>query len=63
MKLDDIVVAEQEAKKFLARVKVVREAHKKNRTIIYGSKETGALKRQSMELTRALSRMRNTIYA
>ncbi len=59
MKMEDILKAEQEAKEFLSRVKVVREERKATRGTLFGDRNTGALRRQSMELTRALADMRN----
>ena len=70
MKTEDIIEAEQEAKRFLKRLKEVKQsfsnkdAFSKNTDYkwIRGCKETGALKRSSMDLTRALAKMRNPNY-
>lgn len=69
MKVENILEAEQEAKRFLKRLKEVKESElnknrfkDKDRPYTYTSKETGALKRASLDLTRALSKMRNEIY-
>lgn len=70
MKIQNILEAEKEAKRFLSRLEEVKKSEmnkdrfKKEggRTTTYTSKETGALKRSSLDLTRALSKMRNNIY-
>jgi len=70
MKICNILEAEAEAKRFLKRMKEVKEsdANQKKFNMIskseetYTSKETGALKRASMDLTRALSKLRNDTY-
>lgn len=67
MKIDNILEAESEAKRFLKKLKDLKESEinkgaflkKIDRKWLYGSLETGALKRSSMDLTRALSKMRN----
>jgi len=65
MKAQDINEARKEAKRFLKRIKELKESDMNKiafmvpgRTYIYTSKESGALKRSSMDLTRALSKMR-----
>ena len=50
--------AEQEAKEFLRAVSRVKELASKTELPVMGSKETGALRRQSMNLTRALAELR-----
>jgi hypothetical protein len=70
MKIENILEAEEEAKRFLKRLKLVKSSElnkdafssKTKRDCTYTSKETGALKRASMDLTRSLSKMRNNIY-
>lgn len=69
MRIDNILEAEQEAKRFLKRLKEVKESecnkdcfNKEQRPFTRTSKETGALKRASLDLTRALSKMRNESY-
>jgi len=67
MIVENILEAENEAKRFLKRVNEVRESqcldpNENTHTYMGGSKETGALKRASMDLTRALSKMRNVTY-
>ena len=70
MKIDNILEAEKEAKRFLKKIGEVKKSYvnkAKFNTISQGectwtSKETGALKRSSMDLTRSLSKMRNEIY-
>jgi hypothetical protein len=65
MKAENILEAEQEAKRFLKRIQEVKklqpEPFKKDckRPWFDTSKETGALKRSSMDLTRSLSKLRN----
>lgn len=70
MKIENIEEVEQEAIKFLKRIREVKESATNNQVFKTGnafkhttaSKETGALKRSSLELTRALSKMRNDTY-
>lgn len=70
MKVSNILEAKEEALRFLDRIKKVEEsdANQKRFKMIskgettYTSKETGALKRSSMDLTRALSKLRNDLY-
>lgn len=67
MKIENILEAEDEAKRFLKRLKELKksEPHSfkdKELTRLCGSKESGALKRSSLDLTRALSKMRNNIW-
>ncbi len=70
MKVENILEAEDEAKRFLKRLKEVRQTQKKafdksslnTITMTSSSKATGALKRSSLDLTRALSKMRNNIW-
>ena len=60
MNLVKINVAIEEAKKFIERAEVVQEKAKntKDDYWLWPSKENAALKRQSMELTRALAELR-----
>lgn len=62
MNLKGIDAAEKAAKEFLARARAVRESGSVHSALLdsplYGSKETGALRRASMDLTRALAEMR-----
>ena len=63
MKIQNILEAKEEAKRFLKKLKEVEDNQfKKGVKLTYTSKETGALKRASMDLTRSLSKMRNNIY-
>ena len=70
MKIANIIEAEKEAKRFLKRLKEVKESEANQRKFnmisksetTYTSKETAALRRSSMDLTRSLSEMRNNIY-
>lgn len=57
MKTQNIKEAKFEAKRFLKKIKDFEDIGSSNQ-----SKESGALKRSSMDLTRALSKMRNDIY-
>ena len=64
MIIRNIKEAEFEAKRFLKRVEEFKKEYSdeyKNKKEYwhYGSKESGALKRASMDLTRSLSKMRN----
>jgi hypothetical protein len=55
----DVGIAEQEAKRFLARVKELKAAVSDADGSLWSNpKETGAVRRASMDLTRALSAMR-----
>lgn len=70
MKVSNILEVKAEALRLLDRIKKVEEsdANQKKFNMVsksettYTSKETGALKRSSMDLTRSLSKMRNDIY-
>lgn len=70
MKVSNILEVKEEALRLLKRIKEVEESdtNQKRFNMIsksettYPSKETGALKRSSMDLTRALSKMRNDIW-
>ncbi len=54
-------VAMEQARRFLIRADAVNEAFKKNSMLFYGSKETAACKRASMDLTRALAQIRKCL--
>lgn len=60
MKLADINKAKREALEFIRRADVVIKETPKDKDwyLMCGSRNTGALKRQSMELTNALADMR-----
>jgi len=65
----NIIEAEQEARRFLKRIKALKDSQEMTNEKTYNfrvftdpSKETGAVKRASMDLTRALAKMRNNIY-
>jgi hypothetical protein len=69
MKLQHLLEAEQEAKRFLCRLKQVKDSEinkevfdKNNFNNTTSSKETGALKRSSLDLSRSLSKLRNDIW-
>lgn len=56
-----IKTAEQEALRFLGRVKEYRERQKRDdSSSVYGTKEGGAVRRASLDLSRALSNLRKT---
>ena len=63
MKISKILDAQKEAKRFLEKVKKLQATQKwseqgKCDYLIFGSKESAALKRASLDLTRALAEMR-----
>lgn len=59
MTLNTIIAAEVEAKKFLEKVKIVRQRAKDDKYLfIVGCKESADMRRKSMDLTRALANMR-----
>lgn len=59
MNKDTLDAAEREAKEFLRRVKVLKANDYTMKWIDFtGGAETASVRRQSMELTRALARMR-----
>ena len=65
MKIKNILEAKLEAKRFLERLEVVEKNQITTENInkeTRSSKETGALKRASMDLTRSLAKMRNDTY-
>ena len=77
MKIENILEAEQEAKRFLKRLKELKDSESNGfkfkpkskedsdwryRDTTYCSKETAALKRSSMDLSRSLSKMRNSLW-
>lgn len=62
---NQVLEAEAEAKRFLGRIKQLRDAgglsqtgDRRNWPILGLPKETGAVRRASMDLTRALAKMR-----
>lgn len=61
MRYNDIKEAQGEAERFLKRVDEYITVHK-NTDQPYSSKEGGALKRASLDLTRALAKMRKSNY-
>lgn len=61
MNIKKIEIAEQEARRFLERVEAVKSLcteFNRQYNCIDSTKETGALRRSSMDLTRALADMR-----
>lgn len=58
MNLEATVIARKEAERFIVAAKEVERFTKENRMLFYGSPATGALRRASMDLTRALADLR-----
>ena len=58
MNYKDIQEAKAEALRFLERVKEYEVRHSSEEILITGSRESGALKRSSLDLSRSLSRLR-----
>jgi hypothetical protein len=59
MTLEGIAKARREAERFLAATAEVERAGRANPMLFYGSPSTAALRRASMDLTRALADMRS----
>jgi methylaspartate ammonia-lyase len=60
MNIETIAKARQEAKRFLAAANAVEKAAQADRMVFLGSPATAALRRASMDLTRALADLRRT---
>jgi len=60
MNIDKVDKAEIMAKRFLSAALIVRRSFEKDKFLFYGSSETAALRRASMELTRALADLRKS---
>ena len=60
MEKTTIAAAEKEARLFLARVRTLKEKMRGDRFALYGCKESGAVRRASMDLTRALADLRRS---
>jgi len=60
---ENMLEAEKEAKRFLEKVKELKVTKEFKEAVysIYGCKESGAVRRASMDLTRALSKMRKPL--
>ena len=58
MNVKTLKAAKEEAKKFLVKVRELEEQTGMNPFYIHGSKLSGAVRRASMDLTRALSELR-----
>ncbi len=58
MNIKTILEAEAEAKEFIKRCKAVKEVAQSSVYCFFGCPETGALRRQSLELTRSLAKLR-----
>ena len=56
----DVADAETKARRFLARVKKWNEKFSYENSVPCGCKESGAMRRSSMELTRSLARLRSS---
>jgi len=59
---ENIEEAEKEAIRFLKKIREVKENQINKHIFTTASKETGALKRSSLDLARSLSKMRNDIW-
>ena len=59
MDIEKIIAAEEEAERFLRAARAARDRFNVDRWAYQGCKETGAVKRASLDLTRALSAMRS----
>lgn len=65
MKVDNIIKAEQEARRFLTKAAALRDHTKTMSTkdgmsyLRFGGKHTAALRRASLDLTRSLADLRN----
>jgi hypothetical protein len=60
MNIDVIYATETELERFKEKLANYYKEHNKHPSIEYGSKEGAALRRASMDLTRALAKMRNS---
>lgn len=60
MQLENILLAEIEAKRFLERIEELKKDKYDMAQISHGNKHSGAIKRSSMDLTRALAKMRKS---
>jgi hypothetical protein len=60
--IDKIDEAVFEARRFIRRATEWRKILKKDKSAVYGSKQGGACKRSSMDLTRALAELRKGPY-
>lgn len=68
MHIENILIVEEEIKRFLGRLADLKaESNNADRfttskNYVYPCKESGAFKRSSLDLTRALAKMRNNIH-
>ena len=53
-------IAKREAKRFLERVLTFEDRIAEDKFVLYGCAESGAVKRSSMDLTRALAELRKS---
>lgn len=60
MHLSALREAKKEAKRFIEKVRLLEQRMAEDSTALYGCAETGAVRRQSMELTRSLARLRKS---
>lgn len=58
MKIEDVRKSVELAKEFISRAKELEKVSTNASGHVWGCKESGALRRQSMELTRQLAKMR-----
>lgn len=61
MKIENLKEAIEEAQRFLKRAEDLRKKTSKESAYVYGGfpKESGSVKRASMDLTRSLAKLRN----
>ena len=60
MKIDNVIAAIAEAERFLKRARLVRDEAGKNKIYAMAGANSAACKRASMDLTRALVKMRRS---
>lgn len=60
MEKSKIIEAKKEAQRFINKVDEFEKRYKNQPFALYGSKESGAVRRSSMDLTRALANMRKS---
>lgn len=58
MNINTVIEAEKQAKEFLRRAKTLKDRAKDDKFAWYGCKESGSVKRQSLELSNALIELR-----
>ena len=60
MILTEVIAARRDAERFCAKARNVEALAKDNPMLFFGSRETGMLRRASMDLTRSLADLRRT---